>query len=335
MKISRRKLLSLSIPGAASILLGKKAIAAPNTNQFKYFRPILSMATLLPPQTKLEDKFGGVPFGVPWGSKFWPVCKGCGEAMSLVAQLSHHPERLDLGANGRNMMVFICNTANTDNTYNFPASLRPGRPTAPPNRRLNHDVCYHGNNAVVVVNGDQLEPALAKLPEKANLPIPEARVIGWTFGFDKGKLAYPAYFEPDSAPSPLPDTSYYRGLKLGGLPYWIQGAGDHPYPGWRFVLQIPDTYEFSGSPPPADRLGFTINHFTHSGPILSSEKDYFLGREKSPWCMRSSSLSVSSFKKERLWELYFYSFGSGIGYVFLRNDKHAQHPPVGEFFSER
>lgn len=62
----------------------------------KYWVPDLLLATQLPPQQELEDKLGGLPWGLPEG--LWPVCRSCGKPQSLLAQFTHHAERLDLGA---------------------------------------------------------------------------------------------------------------------------------------------------------------------------------------------------------------------------------------------
>jgi hypothetical protein len=60
----------------------------------RYFVPDIRMPDELPPQCALEDKLGGLPWGLdPAG---WPRCRDCGKSMSLLAQYAHHPERLDL-----------------------------------------------------------------------------------------------------------------------------------------------------------------------------------------------------------------------------------------------
>ena len=45
------------------------------------------------------DKLGGLPWGMP--SDLWPLCKACAKPQSLLAQFSHHDQRLDLGKPGR------------------------------------------------------------------------------------------------------------------------------------------------------------------------------------------------------------------------------------------
>jgi hypothetical protein len=72
----------------------------------RFFEPDLRLGVLLPPQAALEDKFGGLPWGLPVTR--WPLCAGCGQPQSLLAQLRHHRERLDLGRDGRVLHVFQC-----------------------------------------------------------------------------------------------------------------------------------------------------------------------------------------------------------------------------------
>ena len=38
------------------------------------------------------DKLGGLPWGMP--SDLWPLCKACAKPQSLLAQFSHHDQRL-------------------------------------------------------------------------------------------------------------------------------------------------------------------------------------------------------------------------------------------------
>src|SRR5262245_15947067 len=70
------------------------------------FIPDLQLGSLLPPQRGLEDKFGGLPWGLR--TDLWPMCRHCGRPQSLLAQLSHDDQRLDLGRDGRVLFVFQC-----------------------------------------------------------------------------------------------------------------------------------------------------------------------------------------------------------------------------------
>jgi len=52
------------------------------------------------------DKFGGPPWGLDPAA--WPRCSACGGVQTHLAQLSHHPEHLDLGEPGRALLLFMC-----------------------------------------------------------------------------------------------------------------------------------------------------------------------------------------------------------------------------------
>ena len=71
------------------------------------FVPDIRLAAELPEQTKLEEKFGGVPWGLD--EELWPTCADCGKHQSLLAQLVHDDTRLNLGREGRVLLVFQCN----------------------------------------------------------------------------------------------------------------------------------------------------------------------------------------------------------------------------------
>src|SRR5688572_3586350 len=72
----------------------------------RYFTPELVPDDDLPMPSSLEDQFGGLPWGL--AAERWPVCASCGTPQVLVAQLCHHPGRLDLGAEGRALLVYVC-----------------------------------------------------------------------------------------------------------------------------------------------------------------------------------------------------------------------------------
>lgn len=93
-------------PRVTTLLLGKTILslllltsispdAQAEPHRFQYYRPILILCAHSQNQSKLEDKFGGIPHGFP--VKKWPCCSGCRRPMSLLAQLVHSKERLDLG----------------------------------------------------------------------------------------------------------------------------------------------------------------------------------------------------------------------------------------------
>jgi hypothetical protein len=69
-------------------------------------RPVFYPGVLMPKQKTLEDKLGGFPWRFP--KERWPVCGFCKKPMSFLAQFRHHPERLDLGKDGRVLFLFEC-----------------------------------------------------------------------------------------------------------------------------------------------------------------------------------------------------------------------------------
>src|SRR5689334_8522225 len=72
----------------------------------RYFVPKLMLGVLAPKQAALEDKFGGLPWGL--SSARWPLCSACHKPQSMIAQLVHHQDRFDLGRAGRVLFVFQC-----------------------------------------------------------------------------------------------------------------------------------------------------------------------------------------------------------------------------------
>ena len=72
----------------------------------QYFVPDIRLTAELPPQFNLEEKLGGIPWGLP--PDRWPACADCGKPQTLLAQFVHHPMRLDLNREGRCLFVFHC-----------------------------------------------------------------------------------------------------------------------------------------------------------------------------------------------------------------------------------
>ncbi len=198
----------------------------------RYFVPDLRVAEELPPQAGLEEKLGGVPWGLPPGR--WPRCRACEGSMSLLAQLSHHPARLDLGRAGRVLLAFQCN--------HDPGMCETWAAGA-------------GANACLVLEPEELVPGLTPLPDDAPVVEREARIAGWLERHDAVNEAdRPAFFEEGSLLKlPLEiQESVRTGTRLGSVPYWIQSAGEAPR-GWRFVGQLDSTLSFMTPParPPA------------------------------------------------------------------------------------
>src|SRR5580692_4089547 len=123
----------------------------------RIWTPSLELASCLPQQFRRAEKFGGRPWGLPEAR--WPRCKNCGGPMSLVAQLDHAADRLDLGAKGRALFAFQCN--------HDPGMCETWSAQA-------------GANAVLVLEARDLTESLTPSPEDAGPEDVEVRVMGWT-----------------------------------------------------------------------------------------------------------------------------------------------------------
>lgn len=199
----------------------------------KYFVPELSPDDQLPVQSSLEDKYGGLPWGLP--SERWPRCAACGGPQYLLAQLRHHRDRLDLGRKCQVLFVFACNDAFS--------------------RCPTWDMNL-GANSCFLLDEEELAEGLTLPPISHDFPQrhldrwldeqvhPEWRVTRWREGDDGIPKSYPGYFGLIQG---LPDgydeneyQSYWSAVpqatKLGSVPFWIQFP--QLPPGGRFLGQI-------------------------------------------------------------------------------------------------
>jgi len=194
----------------------------------KYFVPHLELSSDLPPQTQLEDKLGGLPWGLT--PEQYPICEYCGKSQSLLAQFVHHPERLDLGKAGRTLLVFQCNH-------------NPGQcPTWEGGA---------GANACLIFEGDELSDRLAEMPEDQPSLQPEARIMEWLVKEDGIAPENSAAFYADETLWDLPEKmqeTVYPDTKLGSVPQWIQSASEAPADGWKFMGQLSYAYTFLEEP---------------------------------------------------------------------------------------
>lgn len=193
--------------------------------RMQYFFPILALSMNLPPQTQTEDKVGGLPWGLP--IEKYPVCCDCGRSQSLLVQLMHHPQRLDLERAGRALFVFHCN-------YDSDCATWEGG---------------HCANACFVLEPEELTTQLTPLPSD-NPPLEvEVRIVGWKadddgmpedrvtpngqiIGFEENHNERMNFYEEHLVEKD------FLGLKLGGCPLWIQDPREAPQPGWKFAAQL-------------------------------------------------------------------------------------------------
>lgn len=185
----------------------------------KCYVPELELGVLAPPPTGWVDKFGGLPWGFP-ASK-WPICACCKRPQSLLAQVRHHPPRIDLGAEGRTLWVFQCEQI---------AEL--GCDTTSPE---------WGSNACLILEAGELEPGSVTPPAPGCPVLAEARVRRWV--------------EDTVEPH---DERHWLDFRAGGPPGWLQDD-DSPGEAWRFVLQMDNSFEFRGISPTADEAGCKIS----------------------------------------------------------------------------
>jgi hypothetical protein len=186
----------------------------------------------LPDQFSLEGKFGGLPWGLP--AERWPYCAFCHSPQSLIAQLRHERDRLDLGKTGRVLFVFQCN----------------GDQGRCPTWDMNS-----GANSCFVLDEEELTEGLSEpnwyvAPEDhvdrwldENV-FEEWRVLRWQEKEDGIPASYPGFFGLlhalpegyDEAQDTKFCSEVFQGTKLGSVPFWLQFPKDPP--GGRFLGQI-------------------------------------------------------------------------------------------------
>jgi hypothetical protein len=193
----------------------------------RYFIPDLRLAEELPPQTALQDKLGGLPWGLR--AELWPTCRDCEKSQSLLAQLVHDPVRLDLGRAGRVLSIFQCNH-------------NPGE-----------CLTYQGGsgaNASFIIEPEDLFPGLAALPEDAPKIEREARIVEWLEKDDGITESEAALFWSRKTLLTLPAEIVEppQLTKLGSVPAWVQNPEDAPKGDWRFLGQLSMIYHFLQPP---------------------------------------------------------------------------------------
>ncbi|MEZ5427698.1 MAG: DUF1963 domain-containing protein [Pyrinomonadaceae bacterium] len=195
----------------------------------RYFVPKLVEAEELNSQNRFREKFGGSPFGLP--TEKHPLCGQCGKPMSLLVQLIHDEERLDLGRTGRVLFIFQCS-----------------------NQRLLSCCAVweydSGANSCFIVESGELTSRFEKLPEGRILTEKEFWVAGWetrddglsepeaSVFFDEEK-----YYASDEELEEIME-SLENITKLGSVPTWVQYM-EIPEGDWRFVGQLDDSTGFN------------------------------------------------------------------------------------------
>ena len=176
------------------------------------------------------ERLGGRPWGL--SSDRWPKCSECGKSQSLLAQFEHHPDRLDLGREGRVLFVFQC-------------AHDPG-------------MCatweaFSGANACFVVEPEHIEAKTTELPGDAPPVDPEVLVDDWTMKDDGLSTDLAEAFHSEQTFLKVSEEMLRKvtwSTRLGGLPRWMQSPDEAPKPGWRFVGQLDGAYSFLSPPTP-------------------------------------------------------------------------------------
>lgn len=205
----------------------------------KYFVPELALGALSPPQAQFIEKFGGLPWGLPVGR--WPLCRECGNPQTHLATFTHSVGRLDLGMEGRTVLVFQCgHSPNETNCENYTANS--------------------GANAVVFLDAHELGTGLTMPPAPGTPKQIEMRVTKWveqhdlvTPELESSFLSGDSCWQHDEATEIVND-SIADGAKVGSVPGWIQG-GASVDPAFRFVAQLGYSYHFPDPMPTADAAG--------------------------------------------------------------------------------
>jgi len=218
------------------------------------YRPKFVLAALQPPQDRLLSKLGGQPWGFP--QNCWPVCPGCDNPMSMVAQLAHTLPVIDLGRAGSVLHLFFC--ANVAcRTYG--------------------DI--YGCRAMIlqcqeIGNGVTLQPADKDAGQSIN---GELWIVAWDRHEDAVTPEQAPLFYDDRSHLNLPDEIAQPfgfderwNTKAGGVPYWTGGGvtldrSYIPCPPFEFLLQIHSRIYVDGAPPAADLIDCRVSIYEEVG----------------------------------------------------------------------
>lgn len=219
----------------------------------KYFVPELALGALLPPQSQFVEKFGGLPWGLPLSK--WPLCAKCGNPQTHLATFVHNAARLDLGREGRAVLIFQCNhSPNETDCEIWDAGS--------------------GANAVVFLDTSELGSGLTEAPAPGAIKEIEMQVVWWTEQHDlvtpdleASFMSGESYWADDEATEAV-TASVADGAKLGSVPAWIQGGAKIDL-AFQFAAQLGCSYHFSDPLPTADEIGVTISVRSGAYPLVN------------------------------------------------------------------
>jgi hypothetical protein len=281
----------------------------------RYFVPRLQLGLLLPKQTRLEDKFGGVPWGLP--RERWPNCRHCGKPQTLIAQVQHHPEWLDLGGPGRALYLFQCDGWWQSGCDTFSA--------------------VSGTNSCFILEGQELTNELTQPPSEVS-HYPEARVLTWEENDDGISLeSVPSFYDPTKIglTTNLNLKLNWYGIRAGSVPQWPQGPQHCDLPGgfsnWRFLFQVSDQLDLPGPPPDPELLGSSLVEYriiSEDGSLRQIETNAI----EPTWRNPEAPETIWHHPESGSWGYMVANLGMGTGHVFL-----SQNPTelVGAFSWQR
>lgn len=194
----------------------------------RYFVPVLKLPNEMPPQSRPEDKLGGLPWGLT--ADQWPKCRDCGKSQSLLAQFVHDSRRLDLGRAGRVLSIFQCN-----HDPGMCATWQHGS----------------GANACFVLEPEDLTSRISAPPDDDPLVEREARIAEWLERDDGIAEAIAPMFFSLARFTELPESEERKATwstRLGSVPRWIQSPDEAPEGAWIFIGQLDSTYSFVHPP---------------------------------------------------------------------------------------
>lgn len=160
---------------------------------------------------------------------------------------------------------------------------------------------FSGCNACFVLEPEELSDERSAWPKDSPPLDKEVVIERWVEKDDGLPESLRAAFNSEAtylAVDPEVQARVTYGTRLGGIPRWLQSADEGPKGDWRFIGQLDSSYTFLT--PPAS----TVEWITPDPSGFEGRTHYAEGP----------------------------NFGSGIGYMFLRN---ADGVPEGAFFWQR
>jgi hypothetical protein len=249
----------------------------------KYFKPVVRLVKSREEPEEFTEQLGGVPWGLPIDR--WPLCKECSSPMTFLAQLRHHPVRLNLGKEGRILYLFLC--------LNPSASCDFWDPEG-------------GSNAVVILEKTELVNGITNPPESVPQILVDFQIIRWELTDDEIPPGlYSDFFDYkqwDQLPYELREELQWE-TRFGGTPGWVQGP-EH-YPGFHYTGQL--SFLELAQPIPETMLKQTV---------IGSETYFYITKEN-----RTPVVAWPKNEAKTEWEVEIADFGDAcMGFLLIQPD---------------